>query len=482
MTEDSGLKATHTEDEGGSQQSNQGRDGGMFERAAAFGDAMAEDGKSKAKDIYLWEHGVAVEPWPEPVDGKELLDAIVLKLKQFVFLPKWAATILALWVIHTFAFHLRGVATYLGIESPVKRCGKSTLLMVLCELVNRPVVASNISSSAFYRVIEEKCPTLLIDEADTVLRRNKELQGILNAGYAKRTAYVIRVTAQRPQRKNHHVESGAEEAAAAAGKMQESEPPGHGMMLGRFSSWCPKAIATIKHLPETLADRCIVISMKRKTRQERCQRLKNLDGTELRRKCARYVLDHAEEIRRAEPGIPEDLNDRAADICEPLLVMADLAGGDWPATAREAALGLTTIAQEENPTTSLLLDLKIVLLNERFAEANGWMKAEGGARIFSRDLVAALNAKPDRPWLSLRRGQGMTETWLSQQLRPYGIRPKTIWIGATSAKGYLEVEMEETFRRYIPKSALQTFIEEAKAQHRSEAVGNGQGSVEAQNS
>ncbi len=87
---------------------------------------------------------------------------------------------------------LRQVATYIGVESPEKRCGKTTLLTVLCELVNRPVVASNISSPAFFRVIEEKKPTLLIDEADTVLHRNKELKGILNAGCARKTGYVIR--------------------------------------------------------------------------------------------------------------------------------------------------------------------------------------------------------------------------------------------------------------------------------------------------
>src|SRR5437764_353452 len=62
--------------------------------------------------------------------------------------------------------------------------------------------------------------------------------------------------------------------------------------LARFSCWCPKVIATIKHLPETLADRCIVIGMQRKTASEKCERLRSLDGTELRRKCARFVKDH----------------------------------------------------------------------------------------------------------------------------------------------------------------------------------------------
>src|SRR5436853_7346414 len=76
------------------------------------------------------------------------------------------------------------------------------------------------------------------------------------------------------------------------------------------SCCCPKVIATIKHLPETLADRWIVIGMQRKTASEKCERLRSLDGTELRRKCARFAKDHAEEIAAAEPEIPADLNDR----------------------------------------------------------------------------------------------------------------------------------------------------------------------------
>src|SRR5262249_9406292 len=141
-----------------------------------------------------------------------------------------------------------------------------------------------------------------------------------------------------------------------------------------------------------------------------------------------------EEIAKARPAVPEDLNDRAADIWEPLLALADLAGVDWPEKARKAAVGLTSRAQSESPIGALLLDIMIMLVQQACAEGNGWMKARGGARIFSRELVAGLNCCTDRPWMVLRRGKGVTERWLSQQLSPYGIRPRTVWIGETSAK------------------------------------------------
>lgn len=424
---------------------------GVFAKAAAFGKAIG-NGTGAAEDLYLWEEGVAVEPWDEPVDGKELLNELTLWLKRYVVLAQWSAETLALWIAHTYAFELRPVATYIGIESPEKRCGKTTLLTGLCELVNRPIVASNISSPAFYRVIEDKKPTLLIDEWDTVLHRNRELKGILNSGYKKRTAYVIRMT---PKANAGGAKKESAQAKEATGKGQ-----GNGLELGRFSSWCPKVIATIKHLPETLADRCIIIRMDRKTSKEKCERMRNLDGKDLRRKCARFVADHAQEIAKAQPELPEDLNDRAADIWEPLLAIADLAGGDWAEKARQAAVALTVGAQEESPIGTLLLDIWVLLLQQESDENNQWMKSSGGVRMFSRDIVAGLNRSEDRPWVVMRRGKEVTERWLSQQLNPYGVRPRTIWIGEVSAKGYMAEDFTETFRRYIPKAMAQAFLDE----------------------
>src|SRR5215472_106741 len=129
-----------------------------------------------------------------PTDTAQLLDDLTQTLNRFVILPQWAAQTLALWILHTYAFHLRDVTTYIGLESPEKRCGKTTLVTVLAELVNRPEVAANISSSAFFRTIEENPPTPLIDEADPLLPGNDELRGILNSGYSRKTAYVLRVS------------------------------------------------------------------------------------------------------------------------------------------------------------------------------------------------------------------------------------------------------------------------------------------------
>ena len=143
-----------------------------------------------------------VTPWPEPVDGVLLLDELLHLKTRFAVLPKWAPEVCTLFVVHTYAYELRDVCTYLGIESPIRRCGKTTLMTLLSELVNRPEPAANISSPAFFRVIDEMQPTLLIDEADTLLPGNNQLRGILNSGYTRKTAYVVRVASETRNGKN----------------------------------------------------------------------------------------------------------------------------------------------------------------------------------------------------------------------------------------------------------------------------------------
>lgn len=413
--------------------------------------------------------GVVRTPHPtsapgERVDGKRLLDELEGVMKRFVVLPQFAAETLALWVVHTHAFELRDVSTYLGIESPEKRCGKTTLLGVLSKLVNRPVAAANISSSAFFRVIEEMKPTLLIDEADTFLRGYEELRGILNAGYTRETAYVIRMQSgplnglqglhqlHEGQVRNSKLEARNKSKTRSSNSQTNGQP-----QLARFSCWCPKVMAAIGRLPETLADRCIVIRMERKRMDEECERLRNLETGDLRERCARFVRENEEQIARARPRIPEVLHDRAADIWEPLLAIAEAAGGDWSEKARRAADGLTGNAQSRSEIGSLLFDIF------------GGFAVHGAEKLLSRDLVAWLNRMQERPWMELPglrsvdggRRKEATELWLSRQLRPYGVRPKNMRDGERVGKGYVQEEMIEVVRRYVPRYEVEAFKAEA---------------------
>jgi hypothetical protein len=301
-------------------------------------------------------------------------------------------------------------------------------------------------------------PTLLIDEADTFLQGNDELRGILNSGYTRKTAYVVRV-ANKAGQSNFPMNAKSELLAENSGSgtaigRGTANGTGPTTRLVRFSCWCPKIMAAIGRLPDTLADRCIVIKMQRKTAGEICERLRNLDALPLRRQCARFVQDHAEAIASTHPALPSNLNDRAGDIWEPLLALADAAGGPWPDLARQAAGALTANSMESSPITSLLIDILTQFITTR------------EDRIFSRHLLAALNESPERPWSAMKNGREISEHWLSQQLRPYGIRPRTIRQGELTAKGYSRNDMVDVFRRYIPRSEVEAMFEpspEAKA-------------------
>src|SRR5262249_27079463 len=127
--------------------------------------------------------------------------------------------------------------------------------------------------------------------------------------------------------------------------------------VARYSCWCPKVMAAIGRLPETLADRCVVIRMQRKRPEEVCERLRKVETGDLIMRCERFVVENAAAIAGARPEVPEGLNDRAADIWEPLLALADLAGGEWPRLAREAATALSAQAQDGSPIGALLFDV-----------------------------------------------------------------------------------------------------------------------------
>ena len=297
------------------------------------------------------------------------------------------------------------------LVSPTKRCGKTSALIILYYLTPRSELASNISASALFRYISEISPTLLIDEADTFVRHDEEMRGILNSGHTKAAAHVIR-----------NVEVNG-----------EHKPQ-------RFSTWAPKAIATIRELADTLEDRSIV-TLQRKPKVAIVARLRKRDSDEfasLRRQAARWATDNFEKLTDPDPDIPEVLNDRAADNWRPLLAIADLAGSRWPQRAREAACLLSGDGYESSSiNVELLADIKKAFGDEE--------------AMSSADLVAALVADPERPWAEWKRGRPLTQKQLAGLLKPFCIISHTVRIpGFKDAKGYRRAAFEDAWSAYLP--------------------------------
>jgi putative DNA primase/helicase len=137
------------------------------------------------------------EPWPEPVDGAQLLDALASFLGDHLALRPHDGHKIALWIVHTYAFEAGFISPRLAITSATKRCGKSTLVDILSALCSRALTADSLTVASTFRAVAVAQPTLLIDEADTFLKDNDELRGILNSGHKANGSVISRRRASR---------------------------------------------------------------------------------------------------------------------------------------------------------------------------------------------------------------------------------------------------------------------------------------------
>lgn len=358
-----------------------------------------------------------LEPWPEPVDGAALLDSLAATFARFLVLPEGAAEALALWTMHAHAHDAAQISPVLALTSPEKRCGKTRCLDILQALTPRSLHTANITAASLFRAVEKWAPTVLIDEGDTFLRDNDELRGILNSGHSRTSAIVLRTV----------------------GDDHEARV---------FRTWAPKAIALIGGLPDTLHDRAVVVRLKRKAPGERVERLR-LDRVDalkaLARQAARWASDNLDALRAADPEVPGELHDRAADNWRPLLAIADRAGGEWPKRARHVARLLSggDDAGEDSARVMLLADIRGILENRE------------SDRITSGELVGVLAAMEDRPWPEWKRGKPITPRQLAKLLAPFGIAPKTVRTVGERAKGYVAEDFRDVFARYLPSDPCQ---------------------------
>jgi putative DNA primase/helicase len=352
-------------------------------------------------------------PWPEPVDGAALLDRLAGFFTRHVFLPPRAPDAMAAWAVHSHCPALSRHTPRLAFTSPEKRCGKTTALDAVGLVVARPLPTANVTAAAIFRTIEAAGPTLLIDEADTFLHDNDDLRGILNAGH-KRGGQVIRCVGD------------------------DAEPRA-------FAVYGPAAIACIGRLPGTIEDRSLMIPMKRATRAERPEPLRpaaEAEGAALARRCARWVADHAEDLRDAEPPLPAQMFNRVADCWRPLFAIAVAAGGDWPERLARAADALAPKDAGEGRGVRLLADVHAIFC------------AREVDRLASAELCSALADVDGAPWADCMHGRQITQNKLASLLKPFGISSGTVRFDKDdTARGYLKSDFAEAWNRYLDAPA-----------------------------
>jgi putative DNA primase/helicase len=335
-------------------------------------------------------------------DGARLLDEIAGALRDHVVLPEGGADALALFVAHAHAHDAARISPFLVIHSPVSACGKTTLLAALAALAPAPLPTSNITAAALYRILHQHKHTLLIDEGDTLPLERRDLRGILNCGHFRDAAVVVRAD-------------------------------------GAFSVWCPKVIALIGDIPETLRDRSIRIGLRRKLAKDN---VALLDGPAVARlnalgeRLARWVGANLQRLTAAAPALPPELVNRAADNWRAMLAIADLAGDGWPQRARRVAV------------TASAHDLAVGAV-ALLADIRAAFDASQTDRMATSELIALLSAMEERPWAEWSRGKPITAYQLAAMLRPWQIGPRTLRFGPATVKGYLLVDFVDAFSRYL---------------------------------
>ncbi len=347
------------------------------------------------------------------------LDEAAAFIGRFVVLTDAQRTACALWAAHSHALDAAEATPYLNVHSAEPESGKTRLLEVLELVVARPWLTGRVTAAVLPRRIEKEQPTLLLDESDAAFGGDREyaetLRGVLNAGYRR------------------------------GGSVSVCVGQGANITYATLSSFCPKAIAGLGRLPDTVASRAIPIRLKRRAPSEPIERFRRRDALEAAEpiavNLAMLAEQHIDVLSYARPAIPEGLGDRAADVWEPLLAIAELAGDAWTERARTAAVELATGQEAEDKSAGVRL----------LADTRAVFEAVGDDRVSSAALVSRLNELPEAPWGEWAKGRGLTQNALAKLLRGYEIRSRSVRLhDDTTPKGYLLEQFSDAFRRYLP--------------------------------
>jgi hypothetical protein len=273
----------------------------------------------------------------------------------------------------------------------------------------------NLTAPVLFRVIEASRPTVLADEYDSWLRDNEALRGMLNAGH-KRGGQALRC-----QGEDNEVRA--------------------------FRVFAPAVLCGIGALPGTLHDRSIGVRLTRAKPGEVQARFdsRRVDAEKtLCSKLARWARDNFKRLESCDPVLPPQVFNRLADNWRPLFAIAEAVGGDWPKRAANAFAKLTDDDDSDGHGIGTML----------LGDISEMLGRTGGDRIFSRDLVSALNEMKERPWPEAHHRGPISESWLARRLRAFSISPKTMRIGEERLKGYEAADFRDAFDRFLPEARV----------------------------
>jgi hypothetical protein len=282
--------------------------------------------------------------------------------------------------------------------------------------------AIHTTPAALFRAVADPAnrPTILFDEIDTIFgpraRDNEELRGFLNAGHRR------------------------------SGVTYRCESSGHQHRVVAFPSFAAVALAGLHDLPDTIATRSVIVRMRRRAPRERVEpyrmRIHEPEGLAIGERLS--LAMEGREIP-TEPELPTGVSDRPADVWEPLLAVAQVAGAHWPVRARAACLHYVSgNGEAHEPSLNLLL----------LGDCRRVFAAAGDPdHLPTATLVGALQAIEESPWRDLR-GKAIDPSFLARRLRGYEVRSVNMRVGATVVKGYRRDDLSDAWTRYLPDGPL----------------------------
>jgi Protein of unknown function (DUF3631) len=347
-------------------------------------------------------------------DGGRMLASVYGFLGRFVAYPSEHARVAhALWIVHTHLMDRWESTPRLALLSPEPASGKTRALEITELLVPNPVSAVNVSPAYLFRKVgNEEGVTILFDEIDTVFgpkaKENEEIRGLLNAGHRR---------------------------GAVAGRCVVH---GKQVVTEEIPAYAPVALAGLGWLPDTIMSRSVIIRMRRRSQGEKVEqfrrRIQERQGHQIRA----LIQQWAQEAEIAWPELPPEIQDRDADVWEPLIAIADAVGSEWPTRARVAAVTLVAASKEVDPSLGirLLADLRTIFSDRE--------------QMTTKEVLQALNNLDESPWGDLK-GKPLDERSLARRLKQYGIKSKNLNLGGYDRpKGYHRDDLYDAWNRYLP--------------------------------
>jgi hypothetical protein len=356
-----------------------------------------------------------VEPWPKAIDVNTLLNDIHKHRRRYIIIhDEHGAVATTLWTAQSWVHN--EIATHsppllITSADDEGNAAKTLLCKYLQYQTPRGKVVGELSGASFFHMIDRNHPTLIIDNAENLFRRRRDLIELLNNSWTRGVPVPRQV---------------------------------HGVTV-EYDVFCPKVIGAIagsNFLPPNSMGRSIHFGMLPKLPHEIVEEFQYADNDEFleqRRKLARFALDNAEVLRTANPAVLEGFDNRLRDNWRLLFAIADLAGGSWPKRVRAAAVKLTKQYYEPSvgrQCLSLFVELFLT------SEYEGLVTSAWAQKQFVAD--------PTSVWVNYKGRGPITQWGIKDILNPYGVRPGLIHPrGHPTTRGYKLEWFETPFRYYL---------------------------------